>query len=69
MCLLDAAPHLVGHLGSEPDHVKGIKDSDPVGQTVVNGVRIGTKWVECSGLHTVVEPIGLGLEPGFVDVS
>ena len=38
--LLNAAADFVDDLGSEPDHVKGVKDGDRVGQPVMNGVRI-----------------------------
>jgi hypothetical protein len=38
--LLDAAADFVDDLGAEPDHVKGVKHGDRVGQPFMNGVRI-----------------------------
>ena len=65
--LLHPPSDLVNDLGAEPDNVEGVKDRDRVGQPVMNGVRISTKWVQRSLLHAVDEPVGLGFQPGFVD--
>ena len=67
--LLDAAADFVDDLGAEPDHVKGVKDGDRVGQPVMNGVRVSPKRIKRGLLHAVDEPVGLGFQPGLVDAA
>jgi hypothetical protein len=67
--LLDAAADFVDDLGAEPDHVKGVKHGDHVGQPVMNGVRISPKRIKRRLLHAVDEPVRLGFQPGLVDAA
>jgi hypothetical protein len=67
--LLHSPSDLVNDLGAEPDHVKGVKDGDRVGQPVMNGVRISPKRIKRSLLHAVDEPVRLGFQPGLVDAA
>jgi hypothetical protein len=65
--LLDAAADLVDDLGAEPHHVEGVQDRHRLRQALVDGVRIPTKGVQRGLLDAVDEPVGLGLQPSFVD--
>jgi hypothetical protein len=38
--LLHATPDLIDDLGTQPDHMEGVKDGDRIGQPVMNGVGI-----------------------------
>ena len=64
--LLDAAPDLVDHLGSQPDHMEGIQHRDRVRQLITDRVRIATERIQCGFFDGGGESVGLVLQPGLV---
>ena len=66
--LLHATPDLIDDLGPQPDHVEGIEHSDRVREAVADCVGVSAERIQRSMFHAVDEAVGLGSQPGLVDI-